>query len=145
MSSEGGELGLMKILIIVLFVLAAGVPISVTPAVAQEPLYHLEVKPTRCISLHQGQTCYQNLVLSWSTPAAGEYCLYQRQESEDPLPVVCWERNQRKTYKLEFVSDRNMIYELRRKGQDEILASVQVEVAWVYKSGPTNFNRWRLF
>ena len=108
-----------------------------------QPIY-LKVKPVRCISLHEGQQCYQDLQFTWNVPEGNEYCLYQLLEADNVAAIVCWNNNETTAHELEFVSDKNIIYQIRQKDGDQVLAKVEVEVAWVYKSGP-NFNRWRLF
>ena len=112
---------------------------SVHPA---EQVTGFTVKPDRCIALNQGQLCYQHLDLEWQTEDGEQYCLYQQNLAE---PVVCWSGREKSSYQLEFVSDTNIIYQIRVEGQRDVLSQVEVEVAWVYRSTRKSFSRWRLF
>jgi hypothetical protein len=127
----------------VLLLAALLVPLSSSHAQPVE----FEVKPARCIALHQGQTCYQDLELNWRTPPTGDYCLVQLGDAEgsEPSLISCWSGIEKTSHRLEFVSDRNIIYQIRLRDQTTALAQVVVELAWVYKSGSTNYNVWWLF
>jgi len=111
-------------------------------ASAEGELIALDVKPNRCIALHQGQICYQTLRFQWLTPAIGEYCLYQQAVSE---PLLCWSGKKITTVAYEFESDRSLAYQIRRKGEENVLAQAQVKIAWVYKKGRKSASGWRLF
>ena len=43
--------------------------------------------PERCIALHKGQTCYQEVLFRWQTPASGEYCLILTDRQHQ---LTCW-------------------------------------------------------
>lgn len=109
---------------------------------AAEPAAAFTVQPERCIALNRGQTCYQKLRFAWQTAAGARYCLH---EDRVAAPLVCWNGNERSSYEHEFASDQDVLYALRREGQTDNLAQVEVEVAWVYRSNRNGFSRWRLF
>jgi hypothetical protein len=109
---------------------------------AAEQVAAFTVQPERCIALNQGQMCYQKLVFQWQTSAGSRYCLH---EDTVATPLLCWNGAERSSHEIEFASDRNLIYRIRQEGQTEFLASVEVEVAWVYRSTRKSFSRWRLF
>lgn len=113
-------------------------PFSATQAESGDELM---VKPQKCVALHRGQTCYQDVSLQWRQPTEGNYCLYQQEQSE---PLQCWENQNQGELNYEQVSDKNVRYLLRRKGDSASLATVEVKVAWVYKTR-RNRNGWRLF
>ncbi|WP_374693669.1 DUF3019 domain-containing protein [Microbulbifer sp. TB1203] len=112
------------------------------PLLAEQNQVQLQVKPQRCVSLHQGQTCYQTLVFYWKTPTDGEYCLYY---AHSQTPLTCWQGATQTQYEYEFESSESAEYEIRRNGQVEILGSTKVQVASVYKSPKKSTSRWRLF
>jgi hypothetical protein len=100
------------------------------------------VQPDKCIALHQGQVCYQDLEFNWQTPGGTEYCLY---EIPKPEAVVCWIGEQLVSHKLEFASATSTLFQIRTRGSDVLLSEVTVEVAWVYRANRKSFSRWRLF
>jgi hypothetical protein len=102
----------------------------------------LTVKPDRCIGLQQGQTCFTTLKFKWTTPAAGEFCLFDERSTD---PLVCWVGDSKTSFSQPFESNLNVIYEIRLKSNDEPLAQVLVKVSWVYKSNLSTTSRWRLF
>jgi len=79
-------------------IMAAGCVLIVASASADGIATSLSVKPSRCIALHQGQTCYASLTFRWETPATGEYCLFDERQ---PDPLVCWAGNKKEAYKHE--------------------------------------------
>ena len=111
-------------------------------AFSAEQVAAFTVQPERCIALNRGQLCYQQLTFQWQTAAGARYCLHQDAVA---APLICWNGNERSSHELEFESDSNIIYAIRREGQAENLTQVEVEVAWVYQSNRNGFSRWRLF
>jgi len=102
----------------------------------------LQLKPNRCVALHQGQVCYQTVQLFWSAPQAGVYCLYQ-QHSEQPLH--CWQDVNAGEYRYEFASDASVQLHLVNEQTKNIVAQAGLQVAWVYKSNTRRETHWRLF
>jgi hypothetical protein len=100
------------------------------------------VQPDKCIALHQGQVCYQDLEFNWQTPTGSEYCLY---EMPKPEAVICWTGDQQRSHNLEFASATSTLYQIRVMGSDVLISEVTVEVAWVYRANRKSFSRWRLF
>jgi len=102
----------------------------------------LTVKPDRCITLYQGQACYQTLSFNWATPETGEYCLFNQEVSE---PLFCWQGNQKQAQKYEFESEQSITYAIFTRDKKQKMAEVKVKVANVYKSKRKNSRNWRLF
>jgi len=102
----------------------------------------LTVKPSRCIALQQGQKCFATLKFQWTTPASGEFCLYDERQ---PDPIVCWVGTTIKAYKQKFESNKNVNYEIRLKMSEQPLARALVKISWIYKSNTSSTSRWRLF
>jgi hypothetical protein len=102
----------------------------------------LRIKPTRCIALHEGQTCYQTLKVEWQADAVDSYCLYQQ---DNKTPVLCWENLASARGSYEFESDSTRKFILMRKRDNKILAESSVEVAWVYDSRSRRESHWRIF
>ncbi len=110
------------------------------PAPAQKA--QLQSKPNRCVALHQGQVCYQDVVLSWQVDQASEYCLYQ-QHAEQPLH--CWQAVTSGQYRYAFASDTSVKLQLVNAQTKTLVAETLVEVAWVYKANTRRKTHWRLF
>ena len=110
------------------------------PAPAQK--VQLQSKPNRCVALHQGQVCYQDVVLSWQVDQASEYCLYQ-QHAEQPLH--CWQSVSSGQYSYAFASDSSVKLQLVNAQTKSVIAETLVEVAWVYKANTRRKTHWRLF
>jgi hypothetical protein len=127
---------------LLLLILAMSLLFASGDARAAEQVAAFTVQPDRCIALNRGQLCYQSLNFQWQTAAGARYCLHQEDNS---VAITCWNGVESSTYELEFASDRNVTYHIRREGQVEVLAEVVVEVAWVYQSNRQSFSRWRLF
>lgn len=104
----------------------------------------LTVKPERCIGLQQGQVCYATLKFKWTTPASGEFCLFDERQAD---PLVCWIGSTQEMFTQKFKSNTNVTFEIRRKNDREqlVLARALVKVSWVYKSNNSSTSRWRLF
>lgn len=110
------------------------------PAPAQK--VQLQSKPYRCVALHQGQVCYQDILLSWQVEQASEYCLYQ-QHAEQPLH--CWQAVTSGQYSYAFASDSSVKLQLVNTQTKTVVAETLVEVAWVYKANTRRKTHWRLF
>lgn len=102
----------------------------------------LQPKPNRCVALHQGQVCYQDIVLFWQADHASEYCLYQQQAEQ---PLHCWRAVTSGQYSYAFASDSSVKLQLVNTQTKTVVAETLVEVAWVYKANTRRKTHWRLF
>jgi hypothetical protein len=102
----------------------------------------LKVKPTRCIALHEGQTCYQTLKMMWSTSVADSYCFLEKNR---PSPSICWDNVAAGKGTFEFSGIMSSEFLLIRKRDSKIMAEVNVEVAWVYDAKSHRKSHWRIF
>lgn len=102
----------------------------------------LQLKPHRCVALHQGQMCYQTVQLSWSANQQNNYCLYQQLNA---TPLYCWQGVAAGHYQYEFVSDSSVQLQLINIQTNAVVATAIVEVAWVYKANTRRKTHWRLF
>lgn len=117
-------------------------PLLCGRVLADPPPIQLQVKPQRCISLHEGQVCYQKLTFSWQTPGRGEFCLHDTQAS---VVLTCWRGDEKTQHEYEFESRESADFAISYKGREEALVKVKVQVASVYKSPERSNSRWRLF
>ena len=110
--------------------------------VASTQKTQLQPKPNRCVALHQGQVCYQEIILSWQVDQVSEYCLYQ-ENAEHPLH--CWEGVSAGQYHYAFASDTSIKLQLVKMPSKTLVTETLVEVAWVYKANTRRKTHWRLF
>ncbi|MEN0038769.1 MAG: DUF3019 domain-containing protein [Cellvibrio sp.] len=109
---------------------------------AEAPIAQLQSKPNRCVALHQGQVCYQDIVLYWHADRSGEYCIYQKQAQE---PLHCWQAQASGEYRYAFASDSPVQLQLVSMNNKTPVAEMQIDVAWVYKANTRRKTHWRLF
>lgn len=115
-------------------------PQSAATTTTTEPA-SLLLTPARCVALHQGQICYQRVQVSWSSFAAGNYCVYQEGQEQ---PVQCWQGQTEGSFAFEFASDSSRLLQLKN-AQQRVVAESSMEVAWVYKASTRRKTHWRLF
>ena len=120
---------------------SSGVVSAAPEQQADLPSIRLEAKPSRCVALHEGQVCYLNLVVSWNSKEQGDYCLYEKDTDQ---VLQCWREANQGDYRIDFQSDRSVVYLLRNEGNTGITVETVVTVSWVYNSNTRKTN-WRLF
>jgi hypothetical protein len=98
-------------------------------------------QPSKCVSLKQGNICYQDISIQWHAPHASDYCLFQQQKTE---PLKCWQGVNQGIYNFEFSSAQTQQYVIRQQGENEDLGHAVIEVKWVYKERRNQFG-WRVF
>lgn len=101
----------------------------------------LVVKPNRCVTLHQGQTCYQKLTFSFSSESPQMHCLYRKSIAS---PITCW-RGILSRYSYRFEGIDTEQFQVRDQESQSIISTQEVRVAWVYKSKKKGPSGWRLF
>ncbi|GAD89298.1 DUF3019 domain-containing protein [Vibrio halioticoli] len=113
-----------------------------TPVMAKEKDVSFTATPEQCVALHKGQTCYQDIVFQWKTPADGKFCLLQ---SETGKQVICWQGRLMQQYQYSFNKDKTTKFRLIDQTTAQPLAEVKVVVTWVYKAPKQSQSGWRLF
>lgn len=112
------------------------------PGTPAGPLTQLQSKPNRCVALHQGQVCYQNVQLLWRAAQASDYCIYQQQAE---APLHCWKSAIEGEYFYAFASETPVQLQLVNVRTKASVAETTIEVAWVYKSSSRRKTHWRIF
>lgn len=102
----------------------------------------LDVNPQQCVALTQGQQCYIDVELTWQAATKGDYCLYSSLQVQ---PVYCWLEKTQGVYSQEFSSNTNIEFTLKEKDSSDILASNQIEMAWIHKKKGQPRMWWRIF
>jgi len=108
---------------------------------AQEQTVLLTAMPTSCVALHRGQQCYQRIQLSWLNAQGERYCLFV----EDSDTLLYCSSGAETFYLHDYSSKTSESYSLRLGEQGEIVSSVTVSTAWVYRTGRRSSSGWRLF
>lgn len=112
------------------------------PAVAGERAAELRASPGQCVTMKQGQHCYQDIRLSWRAAEAGDFCLYL--EGGD-APLHCWRQAGAGEFEHEFARRESRRYLLRRGDSGEVVAEALVAVKWVYQRRSNHGFGWRVF
>lgn len=102
----------------------------------------LTIEPQKCVALRQGSVCYQSLRINWSTSTKGNYCLYLLNNHS---PLKCWLNTTNGKAHVEFESNKNLTYLLKKQDSEEILSSTTIEVKWVYNKKRELRKGWRIF
>jgi len=126
--------------VIKLWVLFNIMAVNVTPAAANEVT--LRLKPSQCIAIHQGKTCYVDVKLRWQTQEKGAYCLYSSQQND---PLKCWSQANTGQYEREVLARKNVLFRLRESKSGEVIISKELEMAWIYKRNAKSRSSWRMF
>ena len=104
--------------------------------------FSLEANNDRCVALRQGQRCYQQINLRWQAQGAGDYCIAVQGSTES---IQCWQQQKHGDVTIDFESNGDLTYVLRRENTDTPLATETITIAWVYKPKPSKSSGWRLF
>ncbi|MFT7129492.1 MAG: hypothetical protein ACI89U_001608, partial [Gammaproteobacteria bacterium] len=75
-------------------------------------------------------------------PSIGKYCLFSSQQSE---PLRCWMQSDQGQFEREIVAQRNVVFFLRKEKNNDVLATRELEMAWVYKKSAKARSSWRMF
>ena len=110
---------------------------------ASSPQLHLiTATPNQCVALNKGQTCYQDIVLKWTSPVAGDYCVRSSQRKE---PLQCWKGHSNGEHSLRVETTESVLFTLNESPENRKVAEVLMRVAWVYKQSRRKLASWRLF
>jgi len=102
---------------------------------------HFETSPQKCVTLKQGNDCYQDIEVDWQTEKPGNYCLIL---SSQELPLKCWSNIDRAMFEFEFVGNQNATLSLVESDSGKLLGQAEIEVKWVYRNRSRNLS-WRVF
>ena len=80
-----------------------------------------------------------DIQLNWSAPESDQYCITA---STLEAPLRCWSNQNQGSLELEFSSNQNTWFYLKRG--EQTLAKVELKMAWVYKSKRSSVT-WRVF
>ncbi|WP_370981332.1 DUF3019 domain-containing protein [Agaribacterium sp. ZY112] len=106
----------------------------------------LELNPQRCIALHRGQRCYQDILFRWKSTRTGHFCLFMRQGGlADEKSLKCWQKQAAAEFHYEFSGEQSSWFFLVDMETKEELASTELDLVWVYKRSKKISSGWRLF
>ena len=121
-----------------------------TAAHAQDSLApaQFELKPGRCVALHEGQSCYAKLQFRWSLAQPSAVCIKQvdgDNSSNNDRPLRCWPVAAQGSWEFEFESERSRDFILVERDSARILGRATFTVAWVYDAKSRRQSHWRVF
>jgi len=125
-----------------LIILALSGVFSVSQAEQSQEFAELEIKPTKCVSLKQGQICYVDLEITWRTRETGDYCVSSSQQNS---PLQCWSSTQQGALSKRVKMAKDIVYTLTNKEGDKVLVSAVLPLAWVYEKQKFSHSSWRIF
>ena len=99
------------------------------------------VKPKKCVTLHEGQMCYQHVTFQWFSDKEMPLCLYRNGTSK---PMACAKESGLVSFTLDIRASREQQFELRNSS-GSIISSKAFEVVSVYKGQRRATTGWRLF
>lgn len=134
--------------------LAIMIYISLLPnvALAQEvEKQHVifQVKPSMCVALNQGRTCYAQVKIQFSSSLTDDFCIVKKRtdmtqrSNSDQQQIKCWKQSKGDAIHFEFQSSESITYQLMTH-KNEAVAETTVDVSWVHEKSPRK-RRWRLF
>ncbi|MBH0056391.1 DUF3019 domain-containing protein [Pseudoalteromonas sp. SWXJZ94C] len=97
--------------------------------------------PDTCVALREGRDCYADVVLTWSQPIIGNYCL---RDATSKYIMQCWLKQQKGTFNYAFDSQQSISFELFDSNTSKIISTAEVKLQWVYQNRQKK-RRWRLF
>lgn len=124
-----------------IIIVAWGLPI-VSYAEQQQQNAELHIKPTMCVALNQGRTCYAQVNIQWNTLIKDDFCIFQKTANQQKQ-LKCWKNTQANSLSFGFESNESITYQLINKN-NKSLAEATIEVSWVHEKSPRK-RRWRLF
>ncbi|NCP63741.1 MAG: DUF3019 domain-containing protein [Paraglaciecola sp.] len=101
----------------------------------------LDIKPQTCVSVHQGQMCYVQLIIHWQAGQSGEYCLFS---SNQVTALQCWQSASQGNFVQDIATAESLQFSLK-KGQAMTIAEAELKVSWVYTKKQKSSLSWRLF
>jgi hypothetical protein len=105
-------------------------------------LPRLTIKPTQCVSLRQGQSCFVTADISWQVAKTDDYCLYS---TEKITPLKCWLSVNAGHFIEDIELKENITFTLKAQNDTRSIVSEVLELAWVYKAQRLSHSSWRVF
>ncbi len=115
--------------------------VMLTAQAQQQEDFVLQLSPSKCVALRQGQTCYANVTLKWRSQKPQDLCIFQL---EDATALQCWQNTNEGVFSGEISTKKAVEFQLREENTERVLASTVLKVAWVYKKKRRAVS-WRIF
>lgn len=113
---------------------------TISPATAANET--LTIAPDQCVALTQGQRCYVDATLTWTSPVVGNYCLFSTQQVE---PLICWQQQKQGRFSREFAGDKNIVFTLKSANDLSERVTQQLKITWVHQKRGQPRMWWRIF
>ncbi|MGB4247585.1 MAG: DUF3019 domain-containing protein [Pseudohongiellaceae bacterium] len=115
----------MRVRLVFLLLLMAGVPTDLSQVSAADSLYELQVRPRVCVTLASDSLCAMELEVSWSAPMAADVCLKLR---EDDTALQCWQQQRTGELTVALERDSNTMLQLLDASLETVLNEVEITV-----------------
>ncbi len=115
--------------------------LAISNGLAQAADLHFDVSPRKCVTLKQGNQCYQDIEVNWQIKDKGNYCLTL---SSQEKPLQCWTNQASAKYEFEFIGKQTALLSLVEAQSGKLLQQTDIEVKWVYRNRSRNLS-WRVF
>lgn len=85
----------------------------------------LRLRPSVCALSDDQQLCQDTVEVSWQSDTPQVLCLFLEQQDQ---PLECWQTRQQGEFRYRANTDQNLVFQLRRRQGNELLASAVFEV-----------------
>jgi len=92
---------------------------------AQGADVELRLSPSVCALSDDQPNCRETLELSWESDSPEVLCLFLKQQEQ---PLECWQTRQTGDFQYRAETDQNLVFQLRRRPGNELVASAVFEV-----------------
>lgn len=141
-----------KVVISILCFLVGMSPFSVVSAdTIPSPI---KLSSEQCVTLNQGQVCYQKIRFRWKLSVKKMALLSRKSNTNKSIclssnqtkkVLKCWKNTNSGKYQIDFQSSNDVIFTLHTEDMKTPLARTAVKVVWVYQYNPRVRKSWRLF
>lgn len=108
----------------------------------RKDLITLAVKPKECVVFKEGDKCYANVKVKWSTGVSDSICLYR---NPGQVKLECWSGVNEGRFAEDLVMEEPVDYYLVYAGNFEMLIKQTLTLSWVYEKSSRPEQTWRLF
>ncbi len=96
-----------------------------TTSSSELPVIEFAIKPNLCVLSESEKFCQDTLELKWRSETPRNVCLYQQSKR---LPLRCWEKETSGQHYVSISTKKNLDFQLREIGEEELLARKAFQV-----------------
>lgn len=102
----------------------------------------LKIVPEQCVALTQGQNCFVDATLTWTSNTIGDYCLFSSQQVK---PLMCWLQKKEGKFSNEFSDNKSIVFTLKTGNKNQVKSTKILKVTWVHQKRGQPRMWWRIF